>query len=145
MPITDTVKIGKGTKILHPELVNLYGKVKIGKNCTIGPFVEIQDGVVIGDNTKIESHTFICSGTIIGESVFIGHGVMFINDKYPTVKSPKSNWKKVSICDRVSIGSNATILPVCIHRGAIIGAGTVVTKDVPACELWIGQPARRFK
>lgn len=122
-------KIGKDVKIPHPSLVNLYG-CEIGPESFIGPFVEITKGVIIGKNCRIQSHCFICGGVIIGDNVFIGHGCMFTNDKYPRVNS--KNWKmeKTYVGNGSSIGSNSTILPVKIGRNVLIGAGTVVTKDV---------------
>ena len=130
--------IGKNVAVNNP--VNMYG-CSIGDNCKIGPFVEIQKGVIIGSGTTVSSHSFICSDVNIGNSVFIGHGVMFINDKFdsPTIK----DWvlRSTSIGDRVRIGSNATILPVCIGENSIIGAGSVVTKDVPPNSVVYGNPA----
>jgi len=121
--------IGEGTKIIKPTLVNMYG-CKIGKNCKIAPFTEIQSDVVIGDNTTISSHSFICSNVRIGDNCFIGHGVMFVNDRYPPRHDPK-DWEETIIGNNVSIGSNATIMPVKIGDNSMIGAGMTVTKDVP--------------
>jgi acetyltransferase-like isoleucine patch superfamily enzyme len=122
-------KLGKNVKIPHPNLVNLYG-CTIGNNSFIAPFVEITDGVVIGKNCRIQSHSFICRGVTIGNDVFIGHGVMFTNDKYP--KANNKNWvlEKTSIGNNSSIGSNSTILPVKIGTNVIIGAGTTITKNI---------------
>jgi acetyltransferase-like isoleucine patch superfamily enzyme len=122
-------KIGKGVKIPHPNLVNLYG-CEIGAGSFIGPFCEITRGVIIGKNCRIQSHSFICGGVILGNDVFIGHGVMFTNDKHP--KANNKDWKmeKTYIGNGSSIGSNSTILPVRIGKNVLIGAGTVVTKDV---------------
>lgn len=131
-------KIGKGTKIWN--FVNLYG-CKIGENCMIGSFVEIQTDVEIGNNTKVQSHTMICSKVRIGNNSFVGHGVMFVNDLYPP---SHGNWKETIIEDNVSIGSNATILPVKIGTNALIGAGAVVTKDVPANTIVVGNPAKEI-
>jgi len=139
MPIKD-VKLGKNVKIPYPDLVNLYG-CQIGDNCFIGPFVEIQKDVYIGKNCRIQSHSFICSKTKIGNDVFIGHGVVFINDRYPPRRNPKY-WEEVMIEDNVAIGNNATILPCRIERGALVGAGAVVIKDVPAGKVVIGNPAK---
>ena len=139
MPVKN-VKIGKNTKIMYPELVNLY-ECQIGDNCMIGPFVEIQKGSNIGNNCRIQSHSFICSKVVIGNNVFIGHAVIFINDKHPVQNNP-SKWQKTAIGDNVIIGSNATILPCRIGRGAIIGAGAVVTKDVKANAMVVGNPAK---
>jgi acetyltransferase-like isoleucine patch superfamily enzyme len=122
-------KLGRNVKIPFPDLVNLYG-CEIGNNSFIGPFVEITRGVIIGKNCRIQSHSFICGGVIIGNRVFIGHGVMFTNDKYP--KANNKNWilEKTLVGNDSSIGSNSTILPVRIGKNVLIGAGTVVTKDV---------------
>jgi len=132
-------KIGDGTKI--SDFVNLYG-CEIGKNCFIGPFVEIQKGAKIGDNTRISSHTFICEGVEIGNNCFIAHGIMFTNDKYT---EGREDWvlRKTIVGNNVRIGSNATILPVTIGDNAIIGAGSVVTKDVSMGEIVYGNPAKR--
>jgi acetyltransferase-like isoleucine patch superfamily enzyme len=123
-------KIGKNVKIPHPKLVNLYG-CEIGSGSFIAPFVEITKGVVIGKNCRIQSHSFICEGVTIGNGVFIGHGVMFTNDKHP--KANNKNWilEKTYIGNNSSIGSNSTILPVKIGKNVLVGAGTVITKDVP--------------
>jgi len=123
------VKLGKNVKIPHPNLVNLYG-CEIGSGSFIGPFVEITSGVIIGKNCRIQSHSFICGGVILGNDVFIGHGVMFTNDKHP--KANNKDWKmeKTFVGDGSSIGSNSTILPVRIGKNVLIGAGTVVSKDV---------------
>lgn len=144
------VKLGRNVKL--SKFVNLYG-CSIGDNTKIGAFVEIQKNAVIGKNCKISSHTFICEGVSIGNNCFIGHGVMFINDNYP--KAAKGNgileedkdwvdrFVKTNIGNNVSIGSNATILGnVNIGYEVIIGAGTVVTKDIPHGEIWAGNPAR---
>lgn len=139
MPIKNT-EFGKDVIIHHPDLVNLYG-CKIGDNCMIGPFVEIQSDVVVGKNTRIQSHSFICSKVRIGNGVFIGHGVMFINDRRPVQKNP-DDWEETIIEDGVVIGSNATILPCKINKNALVGAGSVVTKDVPAGKVVAGNPAK---
>ena len=130
--------IGNDTKIM--EFVNLYG-CNIGKNCFVGPFVEIQKNVNIDDNTRISSHTFICEGVDIGKYCFIAHGVMFVNDKYT---EDKKDWilRKTKIGNNVRIGSNATILPVTIGDNVVIGAGAVVTKDVPSNSVVKGNPAK---
>jgi acetyltransferase-like isoleucine patch superfamily enzyme len=139
MPIKN-VKLGKNVKIPFPELVNLYG-CRIGDNCMIGPFVEIQKGVKIGNNTRVQSHSFICSKVIIGKEVFIGHGVMFINDRYPVHKNSK-DWQKTVVGDKAVIGSNATILPCRIGNGALIGAGATVTCLVEKNRIVAGNPAK---
>jgi len=139
MPIKN-VDFGNNVSIPYPDLVNLYD-CKIGDNCFIGPFVEIQKGVTIGNNTRIQSHSFICSKVKIKNEVFIGHGVMFINDKYPVHRNPE-DWDETIVEDRVIIGSNATILPCKIGKNALVGAGSVVTKDVPTNKIVAGNPAK---
>lgn len=135
-------KIGEDVVIVRP--VNIYG-CSIGDNCFIGPFVEIQKDVKIGARTKIQSHTFICELVNIGEDCFIGHGAMFINDVFAKggpAKGDKSLWKPTTIGNRVSIGSNATILPVSICDNVVIGAGSVVTKSIKTPGVYAGNPAR---
>lgn len=136
------VQFGAGVTVVEP--VNLY-ECEIGEGCFVGPFVEIQKGVAIGNRTRIQSHTFICELVTIGEDCFIGHGVMFINDLFSgggPAGGDKSLWCSTTIGNRVSIGSNATILPVKICDGAVIGAGTVVTKDINRPGFYVGNPAR---
>ena len=140
MPIED-VKLAENVQIPHKELVNLYG-CEIGKNCLIGPFVEIQKNAKIGNDTRIQSHSFVCEGVIIGSNSFIGHGVMFTNDKYDSDVIENFVMRKTKVGNRVRIGSNATILPVEIGDGARVGAGCVVTKDVPAGATVVGNPCR---
>ena len=125
-------------KIIEP--INVYG-CTIGKDSFIGPFVEIQSDVVIGSNTRWSSHSFICSGVSIGDNCFIAHGVMFVNDKFD---NPSEEWilRKTIIGNNVRIGSNSTILPVTIGDNVIIGAGAVVTKDVPANTVIKGNPEK---
>jgi UDP-2-acetamido-3-amino-2,3-dideoxy-glucuronate N-acetyltransferase len=146
--IASDVKLGKNVKIY--EFVNLYG-CEIGDNTRIGTFVEIQKGAKIGKNCKISSHTFICEGVTIEDNVFIGHNVTFINDKYPrattAVGIPQGEKDWVCILTLVkkgaSVGSSATILSgVTIGENALVGAGSVVTKDVPAHTTAAGNPAR---
>lgn len=138
MPI-QKVKLGE-IKIRHPDLVNLYG-CEIGDGSMVGPFVEIQDEVKIGKNCRIQSHSFICSKVTIGNGVFVGHGVMFNNDRHP-VHRDSQDWEETIVEDDVVIGSNATILPCRIGKGALIGAGAVVTKDVPSGKVVAGNPAK---
>ena len=137
-------EIGKGTRIFEP--VNLYG-CKIGINSFVGPFTEIQNNVLIGDCTKIQSHSFICEQVTIGNNCFVGHGVMFINDKFSDGKpagGDKSKWKKTLIGNNVCIGSNSTILPVQICDDAVIGAGSVVTKNIFESGKYAGNPLRKL-
>lgn len=150
MPITEDVVLGRGVNIPHPELVNLYGCC-IGDRTKIGTFVEIQKGVTIGRNCKISSHSFICEGVEIEDEVFVGHGVMFINDHHPRATTTTGDlqtgkdWTllRTRVRQRASIGSNATILAdLTIGIGAMIGAGTVVTKDVPDYAVVLGNPGR---
>ena len=129
------------------EPVNLY-ECTLGDGCFVGPFVEIQRGVVIGAGTKVQSHAFICELVTIGEQCFIGHGVMFINDTFSSgapAQGRRELWRATRVGDRVSIGSNATILPVTICSGTVIGAGAVVTKDVLQAGVYAGNPARRIR
>ena len=138
----ENVIFGKNVTIVEP--VNLYG-CTIGDNCCIGPFVEIQKNVTIGNNCKIQSHSFICELVTIGDDCFIGHGVMFINDTFSKDKPANGNqskWKKTTIGNHVSIGSNATILPVQICERVVIGAGAVVTKNIHEAGTYIGNPAK---
>lgn len=139
MPINN-VKLGKNVNIPYPELVNLYG-CEIGDNCLIGTFCEIQNDVVIGNDTRIESHTFICSKVRIGNNCFIAHGVMFINDRHPIHRNPE-DWEGTIIDDRTIIGSNATILPCKIGKNVVVGAGSIVVKDIPSNMIVAGNPAR---
>ncbi len=132
--------LSDGVRIPFPDLVNLYG-CSIGANSLIGPFVEIQRGVCIGAECKIESHSFIPTGVTIGARVFVGHGVTMVNDLYPIIGGVYEQRATV-IEDDVSIGSGATLLPVRIGRGAIVGAGAIVTRDVPPGVIVVGCPAR---
>lgn len=135
----------QGTNVTIYNFVNLYG-CKIGDNSKIGSFVEMQRGSEIGKCCKVSSHSFICEGVIIGNNVFIGHGVIFTNDKYPKVYD--STWEPLQtiVEDNVSIGSGAVILPeISIGENSVIGAGSVVTKDVLQNTIVIGNPARFYK
>lgn len=143
--IHENVKFGENVKVIEP--CNIYG-CNIDDNCFIGPFVEIQKDVSIGKNTKIQSHSFICELVTIGSDCFIGHGVMFINDLFSNggpAQGDKSLWKMTNIGNHVSIGSNATILPVSICDNVVIGAGAVVTKDLIISGIYAGNPARLIK
>ena len=139
------VKFGDSVTVVKP--VNLYG-CSISSNVFVGPFVEIQKDVNIGERTKIQSHSFICELVDIGKDCFIGHGVMFINDTFAKggpARGDKSLWKQTRIGDNVSIGSNVTILPVTVCNNVVIGAGSVVTKDIKAPGVYVGNPARLIK
>ena len=132
-------------KVVEP--CNLY-ECTIGDNSFIGPFVEIQKGVKIGENCKIQSHAFICELVTIGDNCFISHGAMFINDLFESggpAGGDKSKWKKTFIGNNVSIGTNATILPIKIADNVVIGAGAVVTKDITQSGIYIGNPARKVR
>ena len=135
------VQFGENITVMEP--VNLYG-CTIGDNCFIGPFCEIQRGVKIGNNSKVQSHSFICELVSINENCFIGHGVMFINDPMRDggpAGGDRSKWKETIVGKNVSIGSNSTILPVSICDNVVIGAGSVVTKDILAPGVYAGNPA----
>lgn len=149
MAIDPTTSLGRNVKIFFPELVNIYGAV-IGDDTRVGPFVEIQAGAVIGKRCKIQSHAFVPEGVTIEDEVFIGHGVMFTNDLWPRVADEEgrllgaSDWKlsPTLVKRRASIGSGATVLPVTIGESALVGAGAVVTREVPDHAVVVGNPAR---
>lgn len=139
--IKDDVVFGENVKVVEP--VNLYG-CTIGDNCFIGPFNEIQKNVSIGAGTKVQSHSFICEYVTIGENCFIGHGVMFINDPFVSggpARGDKTKWRSTTIGNNVSIGSNATLMPVVICDNVVIGAGAVVTKNISEPGIYAGNPA----
>jgi acetyltransferase-like isoleucine patch superfamily enzyme len=139
------VQFGKDVKIVEP--VNLYG-CSIGDDCFVGPFTEIQKGAVIGKRCKIQSHSFICDLVSIGDDCFIGHGVSFINDLFQEggpARGDRTKYKATKIGHSVSIGSNATILPVTIADHTVIGAGAVVTKDILVPGIYAGNPAKLIR
>ena len=139
------VEFGQGVRVIMPS--NLYG-CAIGDGCFIGPFVEIQRGATVGARTKVQSHAFICELVEIGEDCFISHGVMFINDRFKRggpAHGDRSLWEATHVGNRVSIGSNATILPVTICDGVVVAAGAVVTRDIDLPGIYAGNPARKIK
>lgn len=139
------VSFGDNVKIVFPS--NIY-QCEIGSDTFIGPFVEIQKGVKIGSNCKIQSHSFICELVSIGNHTVIAHGVMFINDLFSTGQPANGNrslWKGTRIGNHVSIGSNSTILPVKIVDNVVIGAGSVVTKDILSPGIYAGNPAKKLR
>jgi acetyltransferase-like isoleucine patch superfamily enzyme len=138
------VEFGRNVTVVQP--VNLYG-CTIGDGSFVGPFVEIQKGVTIGRRCRIQSHSFICELVTIGNDCFISHGAMFINDSFVAGGPAKKRglWRQTKLGNRVSIGTNATILPVTICHGAVIGAGAVITKDINITGIYAGNPARLLR
>ena len=139
------VTFGRNVQVVQP--VNLY-ECTLGDDCFVGPFVEITEGVVIGDRTRIQSHSFICTLVRIGADCFIGHGVMFINDTFSSggpSRRDKALWRATAVGNGVSIGTNATILPVDIADGCVVGAGSVVTRDLKVRGIYAGNPARLLR
>ena len=150
MPVSDNVEIGEEVKIFQPDLVNLYG-CRIGAHTRIGAFVEVQKGAQIGQRCKISSHSFICEGVTIEDEVFVGHGVMFTNDRRPQATNEDGSlqtdddWElePTVVRRKASIGSHATLLcGITVGEGALIGAGAMVTRDVPERAVVVGVPAR---
>jgi acetyltransferase-like isoleucine patch superfamily enzyme len=139
------VDFGSNVKVVEP--VNLYG-CSIGENSFVGPFTEIQKGVTVGRNCKVQSHSLICELVTIGDNCFIGHGVMFVNDSFSSggpAGGDRAKWGVTRIGSNVSIGSNATILPVDICAGVVIGAGAVVTRSIARPGIYAGNPARLIR
>ena len=139
------VEFGRDVTVIEP--VNLYG-CEIGDDCFIGPFVEIQRNAKIGARTRVQSHSFICELVSIGADCFIGHGVMFINDLFKSggpAFTNKEDWIPTILGDHVTIGSNATLLPVSICDHAVIGAGSVVTRDITEPGIYLGSPAKMIR
>ncbi len=139
------VRFGVDVTVVEPA--NLY-ECEIGDGCFIGPFVEIQRGVVIGARTKVQSHSFVCELVTIGADCFIGHGVKFVNDLFThggPARGDRSLWRSTRIGNRVSIGSGAVVLPVNICDGVVIGAGAVVTRDIEHPGIYAGNPARLLR
>ena len=139
------VTCGNNVRIVEPA--NVY-ECTLGDDCFVGPFVEIQSGVEIGARTKVQSHAFVCELVRIGSDCFIGHGVMFVNDLFAIggpARGQRALWKPTKIGDRVSIGSNATLLPVRICSDVVIGAGAVVTRDIEVSGIYAGNPARLMR
>jgi acetyltransferase-like isoleucine patch superfamily enzyme len=139
------VRFGANVTVVQPA--NLYGCL-IGDGVFVGPFTEIQKGVIIGARTKVQSHAFICEQVVIGEDCFIGHGVMFTNDVFSKGGPARGNqdlWRVTILGNRVSVGSNATLLPVSICDDVVIGAGSVITRDITEPGVYAGNPARQLR
>ena len=150
MPVAPNAAISGSARVFHPDLVNIYG-CSIGDETQVGPFVEIQKNAAIGARCKLSSHSFICEGVTIEDEVFIGHGVMFTNDLYPRATTEggglqsEAEWRVIPtlVKRRASVGSGATILAgITIGDSALVGAGAVVTRDVPPYAIVVGNPAR---
>jgi acetyltransferase-like isoleucine patch superfamily enzyme len=143
--IRDDVVIGERVTIVQPS--NLYG-CTLGDDCFVGPFCEVQTGVTIGARTRIQSHSFVCELVTMGEDCMVAHGVMFVNDRFATggpARGRKELWEPTHIGNRVSIGSNATILPVSICDDVVVGAGSVVTRSITQPGIYAGNPARLLR
>lgn len=141
------VDVTMGTGVTITEPANLYG-CTLGDDVFVGPFVEIQKQVSIGARTRVQSHSFICEFVTIGSDCFVGHGVMFVNDTFASggpARGDRTKWRPTNIGDAVSIGSNATIMPVSICNGVVIGAGAVVTRDINEPGIYAGNPARKLR
>jgi UDP-3-O-[3-hydroxymyristoyl] glucosamine N-acyltransferase len=139
------VRCGPGVRIVEPA--NVY-ECELGAGCFVGPFVEIQKGVRIGARTKVQSHAFICELVEIGEDCFIGHGTVFVNDTFSAggpARGRKELWRSTRVGDRVSLGSNVTMLPVNVCSDVVVGAGAVVTRDISEPGIYAGNPARLLK
>ena len=139
------IAVGKGVTIVEPA--NLY-ECTLGDRVFVGPFCEVQRGVVIGARTRVQSHCFICELVTIGEDCFVGHGVMFVNDRFASggpARGDTTKWEVTTIGKRVSIGSNATIMPVVICDDVVVGAGSVVTKSIARPGIYAGNPARLLR
>lgn len=139
------VAFGRGVVVVEPA--NLYG-CRIGDGCFIGPFVEIQKDAEIGPRTRVQSHAFICSLVTIGADVFVGHGVKFVNDDFRQggpARGDATRYRQTVVGDRVALGTNATILPVRIADGVVVGAGAVVTRDLLEKGIYAGNPARLLR